>query len=90
MTEDRRAHERLNEMDFHLKQHTADILRIEHALLENTGLAKKIEENTAKMVIIMEAGNSLITLVIFLAKVGAALLVIYAVVQAFLLHLRGG
>ena len=47
MSEDRRAHERLDEMDFHLKQHTEDILRIEKALLENTGLAKKIGANTA-------------------------------------------
>lgn len=87
--EDRRAHERLDEMEFHLKQHTEDILRIERTVIENTKLTKSIESNTSEIVEIMRGSKFFISFIILLAKIGTAIGIIYVMWNEVIKHIRG-
>ena len=94
--EDRRAHERLDEMHIviakygqDLNQHTTDIRRIEKSVEENTTLTRSIETNTAEIVEIMRGAKGIMAVITIMAKLGAAIAVIYGLWHAFVTYLRG-
>lgn len=94
--EDRRAHERINNLETllqqtitDLKQHAEDVVRIEQSVIENTKLAKSIEQNTSEIVDIMRGGKVLVAMLILLAKVGAAIGVLYGLWHALIDYIRG-
>ena len=88
VTEDRRAHERLDEMDFHLKKHSDDIDEIRISLLANTILTKSIETNTSEIVEIMRGAKGIMFILTIAAKVGLGIGAVYAIWQGFLVYLR--
>ena len=87
--EDRRAHERINEMEFHLKAHTQQIEEIKLTVQANTVMTKSIETNTAEIVDILKSAKLISSFIIALAKLGAALGAIYAMWHVIVNYIRG-
>ena len=95
VTEDRRAHKRLDEMDFHLKKHSDDIDEIRVSLLANTILTKSIETNTSEIVEIMRGAKGIMFILhvagkflAIVAKVALGIGAVYAIWLGFLAYLR--
>ena len=94
--EDRRAHDRLDQLDkfidqygTDLKQHALDILRIEKSVKENTDLTRSIEINTSEIVMIMRGSKGVMMIIMTLAKIGIAIAALYALWQEFMVYIRG-
>ena len=87
--EDRRAHERIDKIEVFVKQHSADILRIEQSVIENTRLTKSIETNTSEIVTIMRGARGIMFLTTVVVKVGVAVAAVYALWHGFLMYVRG-
>jgi len=89
MMEDKRAHERIDQLDKYIMQHTEDIQRIEKSVEENTKLTRSIEVNTGEIVEIMRGAKGVMLIITTLAKVGIAIAAVYAVWHGFVMYLRG-
>lgn len=87
--EDRRAHERIDEMQFHLKEHTQQIEEIKLTVQANTVMTKSIEENTAEIVDILKGAKLISSFIVALAKLGTAIGAIYAMWHLFVTYIRG-
>jgi hypothetical protein len=70
--EDRRAHNRIDELEDTVQKIHVQINQFEHLLSENTALTKQIVVNTAAIVELVKGAKGLRTFVVWVAPIVAA------------------
>lgn len=80
--EDRRAHERIDELESVVGDHINSHEKFEQALEHNTALTKEIADNTAELVQLVRGAKGLRTFIIWSAPIAAALAAALAWIKA--------
>ena len=83
MTEDRRAHDRIDNLDTLFRQHTDDIAKLRVSVIDNTNMLKASVVATQEVVEIMRGAKSAVALLLFLAKLAGAMMIIIGSISAF-------
>lgn len=83
LTEERRAHIRIDDIECRFKQHLEHHETLETALAENTNLTRQIAENTSELVSLVKGVKGLRTLIVWAAPIvaGAAAVIAWIKVR---------
>lgn len=92
--EDRRAHQRIDNLETIVKDHLAAHTRFEEALAENTKITKSIQESTAstaksvkEVVVLLHGLKSIRTFAVWASPIFAALAAIWAAAWAIVTYI---
>lgn len=80
--EDRRAHDRLDEIEGVVKRHLDDHSRLENNLAKNTALTQTIADNTEEIVSLVKGAKGLRSFVIWAAPIAAACAAVWSWIKA--------
>lgn len=72
MTEERRAHERIDALDATLKRHLRDHAKFEKALEENAAMTRQLVDNTREIVDLVKGAKGFRAFILWLTPVVAA------------------
>ena len=81
MTEDKRAHQRIDGLEQVLKIHIENQSKLEKALAENTGLTRENVENTSEMVALFKGVKGLRSLMMWAAPLVAIVFAVIAYIR---------
>lgn len=73
MSEDSRAHERLDRVEAAMKEYREEHKRFEASIQENTELTRSIEENTKELVAIFKGASSVRIFFVWASPIAAAI-----------------
>lgn len=76
--EDRRAHERIDTIEFRMEEHRLEHKQFEQAIADNTRITQSIADNTAELVEIVKGAKGVRSFVIWAAPVAAAAMAVWA------------
>lgn len=79
--EDRRAHERIDDVKTVLDKHLEDHRKFEDALAENTHLTKTIASNTSELVELVRGAKGLRSFIIWAAPIAAFIAAMVAYIR---------
>lgn len=79
--EDKRAHERINNLESAVTRHFDEHSKFEQALSDNTTLTKQIADNTAELVVIVKSAKGLRSFVIWVTPIAIAVAAVWAWVK---------
>lgn len=82
MVEDKRAHERIDELHVGFQNHLVEHTQFKKALEENTALTQTIADNTSEIVIFFRGAKGLRNFMVWLAPVVVMLASVYAWIKA--------
>ena len=78
MSEDHRAHERIDGLEGVIRTHLAEHSKFERSLAENTEMTKQIAANTAELVTLVKGAKGLRSFVVWFTPIAIAIGVVWA------------
>ena len=69
--EDRRAHERIDQIEARMEEHRKEHQKFEDSIRENTDLTKSIEANTKELVVLFKGASSVRTFFVWASPIVA-------------------
>ena len=80
--EDKRAHERINNLESTVEKHLIEHSKFEKALLENTRMTAQIAENTTELVTLVRGAKGLRTFMVWVTPLVIACAAIVAWIRS--------
>lgn len=79
--EDKRAHERLDNLEGVMATHMEEHAELSRSIVENTTLTREISTNTAELVALVKGVKGFRSFILWVAPLAAALLAVWAYIK---------